>query len=140
MRRDRDTAMQTGQARARRGGLVRVLRGREELLSAALLVHVAAFLVLPGLHLVNHGADHTHGPGGIPHSHPRPEKGGAPAPLHDGHGSALHFGLALTSTPTFVFVAAVALLLAAALVSPATRPATCPSLFGTSPRGPPLAA
>jgi hypothetical protein len=134
--------MHTGHARARRGGLVRLLRGREELLSATLLAHVAAFLVLPGLHLVNHRADHTHGPGGIPHSHPRPEQGGAPAPapLHDGHGSALHFGLALTSTPTFVFVAAVALLLVAALAAPATRPAAGPSLFGTSPRGPPLAA
>jgi hypothetical protein len=139
MRLDCDT---TNHARAPRRGIVRFLRSREELLSATLLVHIAAFLVLPALHLVDHRPDHTHGPDGVSHSHPRPVKGGAPtpAPGHDGHGSALHFGLALPSTPTFVFVAIVALAVAAMLPFPSTRPAARPSTDSSSPRGPPLAA
>lgn len=125
-------------ARSSRGGLLRRLRLREDAFALALLIEVAAFVVAPGLHLINHRPDHTHGADGVTHTHRVPHApGSAPAPLHDDHGSALHFGLALTASQVFLFTLLVGLALFPALWLPATR--TCLRLlFGAaSPRGPP---
>jgi hypothetical protein len=133
-----------GQVRARafRGGLVRLLRAREDAAALALLVQVAAFVVVPGLHLVNHRPDHTHGPGGVTHRHEVPgQPNGAPdpAPAHDGQGSLLHFGLAVSAQGFFTWALAFTLIVALLLWSPAER-VSARALFDVSaPRGPPVA-
>jgi hypothetical protein len=128
-------------ARDAHAGILRRLRGREDAVAFALLVEIAAFLVAPALHLVNHRADHTHGPGGVVHTHDSaPQRDGAPspAPFH-GDGDALHFALAITSAPVFIFATLVALALIAAVFVPASR-VFVRELFDVAvPRGPPIA-
>jgi hypothetical protein len=124
------------------GGLLRRLRLREDAFALALLIELVAFVVAPGLHLINHKADHTHGPDGVTHTHRVPGKSGAPAPapLHDQHGSALHFGLALTSARVFLVTLVVGFaLVAAPRLSPSSLRVR--SFFqAAAPRGPPLLA
>jgi hypothetical protein len=129
-------------ARKSRGGVVRLLRGREDAFALALLVQVAAFVVAPGLHLINHRPDHTHGPGGVAHTHhsaPLPDGKPSPAPFHDGQGSTLHFGVALAAAQVFCFAVAIALVVAAQLWIPARRFLARALFDVAAPRGPPVA-
>jgi hypothetical protein len=142
------TAVSQGSLRSRstRGGLLRRLRLREDAFALALLIEVAAFVVAPGLHLINHKADHTHGPDGVTHTHRvphRPGGGPAPAPFKphlDEGGSALHFGLALTAARVFLFTAAIGLALLAEVWLPIARAHAREIFEAAAPRGPPLAA
>lgn len=125
----------------RRGGLLRRLRGREDAFALALLVQLAAFVIGPGAHLVSHRADHTHGPDGVSHTHELPvQPDGSPTPpaRHDGHGAALHFGVALTSVPVFFWAFGIALALACVLWQPVERASTRGLFDVAHPRGPPL--
>jgi hypothetical protein len=128
--------------RASRGGLVRFLRGREDAATLALLVQIAGFLVGPGLHLIGHRADHTHGPDGVTHTHEvpnRPDGSPSPTPLHDSKGSPLHFAVAVTALSLFVWTVAFTLLLTVRL-GPPTKDIFTRALFDVpAPRGPPLA-
>jgi hypothetical protein len=115
---------------------VRFLRSREDAITFALLVQVAAFLIGPALHLVNHRPDHTHGPGGVTHSHQHAPAGQTPA--HDGHGSAQHFGLALTAPQIFLWALVVALALSPGLSFPTARGHARLLFDCAAPRGPPV--
>lgn len=129
-------------ARSTRGGLVRLLRRREDAFAFALLVQLAAFVVAPAVHLIGHRPDHTHGPDGVTHTHETrrlPNGAPQPAPLHDGQGTALHFSAALTTTFVVTLALAVGLILAADVWRPA-RVVLARALFDVAaPRGPPLA-
>jgi hypothetical protein len=106
-----------------------------------LLVQLAIAVVVPAFHLWNHRPDHTHGPDGVTHTHQAPERPGVPtAPTHDGHGTAQHFGLALTATDTVVVALVVTPAVTPVGVSPAGRLCGCPTFGISSPRGPPAAA
>jgi hypothetical protein len=103
-------------------------------------------VVAPGLHLINHKADHTHGPDGVTHTHRvphRPGGGPAPAPFKphlDEGGSALHFGLALTSARVFLVTLIVGLALVAAPLLPPSSLRVRSFCQAAAPRGPPLLA
>jgi hypothetical protein len=129
-------------ARATRGGLVRLLRSREDAFALALLIQVAAFVVAPAIHLIGHRPDHTHGPDGVTHTHETrrlPNSAPQPAPFHDGHGSALHFGAALTTTFVFTLAVTFGLITAAAVWRPAHQVLARALFDVAAPRGPPLA-
>jgi hypothetical protein len=129
-------------ARSTRGGLVRLLRGREDAFALALLIQVAAFVVAPAVHLIGHRPDHTHGPDGVTHTHETrrlPNGAPQPAPFHDGGGSALHFSAALTTTFVFTLALTVGLITTAQVWRPARRVFTRALFDVAAPRGPPLA-
>jgi hypothetical protein len=109
--------------------LRRVRRG-EGFQTLGILAYLASFIVLPGVHLSNHRADHRHegdeiaahlhgGASGHRHTHARPaafvvkdvlsQPPPAEAPIPDsppghGHGSAAHLSAALVSVATYVFL------------------------------------
>lgn len=129
-------------ARTTRGGLVRLLRSREDAFAFALLVQVAAFVVAPAIHLIGHRPDHTHGPDGVTHTHETrrlPSGAPQPAPFHDGQGSALHFGAALTTTFVFTLALTVGLVLTAEVWRPARLVLARARFDVAAPRGPPIA-
>jgi hypothetical protein len=105
--------LSAGAMRGARGGLVRRLRGHETAAQVAIASFLWATLLGPALHLIDHRADHTHGPGSAPHRHTEPardaranlpsqpaagdptERPGPSAPgVPHGADAALHFGLA----------------------------------------------
>jgi hypothetical protein len=138
-------------SRAGRGhGAVRRLRAREDAIAFGLLVQLAACLIAPALHLIDHRADHEHLADGTVRVLPAPPPPfvAAPAPgwhaqlpagAH-GEGAAQHFGLALTApvaAPVDASVGEVRPPVIASLRSyvPAGVPHGC-----APPRGPPRGA
>jgi hypothetical protein len=111
---------------ARGAGTLRRVRRSEGLLTLGILAYLATFIVLPGVHLSNHRADHRHDGDEMAaheheHSHlhaplkavvvrdllsqPPPQEAPGPAPDGGhGHGSAAHLSAALISVATYVFV------------------------------------